>query len=163
MPASNPVGILIAHNHWATNQIINALQSLTDSQVRQEFEMGPGSLLKTINHILGAMQGWGDLLAGREQRPRVAEMCQNTAEMKSALSELTSDIRHSADQHPVEETLSGERGGRAYSFTRGAILTHVMTHGMHHRAQCLNMLRQLGVEPLPQSSVMEWTFVGESV
>ena len=69
------------------------------------------------------------------------------------LNELTSDIRHSADHNPVTEVLSGARGGRAYSFTRGAILTHVMTHGMHHRAQCLNMLRQLAVEPLPSSSV----------
>jgi uncharacterized damage-inducible protein DinB len=33
---------------------------------------------------------------------------------------------------------------------------HVATHGMHHRAQCLNMLRQLGVNPLPPISVLEW-------
>ena len=30
---------------------------------------------------------------------------------------------------------------------------------MHHRAQCLNMLRQLGVTPLPPSSVAEWTWL----
>jgi uncharacterized damage-inducible protein DinB len=41
------------------------------------------------------------------------------------------------------------------------VLTHVTTHGMHHRAQCLNMLRQLGVTPLPPSSVTEWTWMGE--
>jgi uncharacterized damage-inducible protein DinB len=35
-----------------------------------------------------------------------------------------------------------------------------MTHGMHHRAQCLNMLRRLGVQPLPPSSVAEWTWLG---
>jgi hypothetical protein len=27
---------------------------------------------------------------------------------------------------------------------------------MHHRAQCLNLLRRLGVEKLPPSSVLEW-------
>jgi len=27
---------------------------------------------------------------------------------------------------------------------------------MHHRAQCLNMLRQLGVDPVPPSAVVEW-------
>jgi uncharacterized damage-inducible protein DinB len=27
---------------------------------------------------------------------------------------------------------------------------------MHHRAQCINMLRQLGVTPLPNSSVADW-------
>jgi uncharacterized damage-inducible protein DinB len=40
--------------------------------------------------------------------------------------------------------------------SRGGVITHVATHGMHHRAQCLNMLRQLGVTPLPKSSVVEW-------
>ena len=38
---------------------------------------------------------------------------------------------------------------------RGGVLTHVMTHGMHHRAQCLNMFRQLGVKG-PPSAVVEW-------
>jgi len=47
-------------------------------------------------------------------------------------------------------------GGKQYAFTRGAILAHVTTHGMHHRAQCLNMLRHIGVSPLPLSSVLEW-------
>ena len=43
-----------------------------------------------------------------------------------------------------------------YSFTRGGVLTHVATHGMHHRAQCLNMFRSLGIAPLPSNSVLEW-------
>ena len=46
--------------------------------------------------------------------------------------------------------------------TRGATIVHVTTHGTHHRAQCLNILRQLGVTPLPPSSVAEWTWMGES-
>jgi uncharacterized damage-inducible protein DinB len=33
---------------------------------------------------------------------------------------------------------------------------------MHHRAQCLNMLRHLGVTPLPPSSVTEWDLMGNS-
>ena len=41
-------------------------------------------------------------------------------------------------------------------------LTHITTHGTHHRAQCLNMLRQLGVTPLPPSSVAEWTWLGDA-
>ena len=35
------------------------------------------------------------------------------------------------------------------------MLAHVATHGMHHRAQCLNMLRQLGA-PLPEIDLLEW-------
>ena len=49
----------------------------------------------------------------------------------------------------------------AFTFARGAVITHVTTHGMHHRAQCLNMLRQLGVEQLPPSAVVEWVFMAD--
>jgi uncharacterized damage-inducible protein DinB len=54
------------------------------------------------------------------------------------------------------------RDGKEYSFTRGVVITHVATHGMHHRAQCLNMLKHLGVSPLPPSSVTEWARMADS-
>ena len=42
----------------------------------------------------------------------------------------------------------------------GAMLVHVTTHGMHHRAQCLNMLRHLGVpgisDRLPEIDPLDW-------
>ena len=39
---------------------------------------------------------------------------------------------------------------KTYHFTRAGALVHALTHGTHHRAQCLNMLKRLGVEPLPR-------------
>jgi uncharacterized damage-inducible protein DinB len=72
------------------------------------------------------------------------------------LDEASDDLEASAAAHPKDELVTGTRGDRTYTFTRGGVLTHVLTHGMHHRAQCLNMLRQLGVAPLPSSSVVEW-------
>lgn len=45
-------------------------------------------------------------------------------------------------------------------FEIGAALVHVTTHGMHHRAQCLNMLRHLGVpgisDRLPEIDPLDW-------
>ena len=55
-----------------------------------------------------------------------------------------------------EVTLGGQTG----RFTLGAALVHVTTHGMHHRAQCLNMLRHLGVpgisDRLPEIDPLDW-------
>jgi uncharacterized damage-inducible protein DinB len=62
-----------------------------------------------------------------------------------------------ARMHPLGQIVGRTRGEQEYFFTRGAVITHVTTHGMHHRAQCLNMLKHLGVSPLPLSSVAEWT------
>jgi len=46
--------------------------------------------------------------------------------------------------------------------TRGTVVAQVTTHGVHHRAQCLNMLRRLDITPLPPSSVAEWAWLGET-
>ena len=161
MPPSDPIEILLTHDRWATGRIIDACETLTDEQFHRSFEMGVGSLHHALNHILGAMQGWGDLLAGREQKKRLEEDQRTPAEMRELLKTLADDMASTFMQHPdLSEECEGSRGGRTYSFTRGAILTHVTTHGMHHRAQCLNMLRHVGVEKQPPSSIMEWYLMG---
>jgi uncharacterized damage-inducible protein DinB len=156
MPTSDPLTILLAHNEWATRHIIEACSGLTHEQFHQRFEMGPGSLHDTVTHLLAATRAWGDMLAGREPRPRLEGTERSTDELLKLLDEIASDMAASAKAHPVDGLVSGTRGGKSYTFTRGGVLTHVTTHGMHHRAQCLNMLRHLGVQPLPPSSVLEW-------
>ena len=44
MATSDPIEILLAHNQWATRQILEACAKLTPQQFHQRFEMGPGSL-----------------------------------------------------------------------------------------------------------------------
>ena len=55
--------------------------------------------------------------------------------------------------------------GPEFTFTRGVALTHVLVHGTHHRAQCLNMLRRLDVpgvsDRLPDLDVNEWQYETE--
>ena len=160
---SDPVAILLASNRWATRNILEACTALSSEQFHQRFAMGPGSLHDTLTHILGAMRGWGDLLAGREQRPRLETEGQRPAqELLELLEPIADDLEASAGSHPVDELVTGSRGGNEYTFTRGGVLTHVTTHGMHHRAQCLNMLRQLGVDPLPSSAVVEWILMSDA-
>ncbi len=163
MATSDPVQILLAHDRWATQNIIQACEKITDEQFHHRFEMGLGSLHNTLRHILGAMKGWGDLLAGREQSERLEAAGDLSAQqMNELLDSLSADMHESANAHPTDEIVTGSHGGMTYSFTRGAVLTHVTTHGMHHRAQCLNMLRHLGVDPLPPSSIMEWTMMADT-
>ncbi len=158
---SNPVEILLTQNRWATRNLIEACATLPEEQFHQAFEMGPGSLHDTTTHILGAMRGWGDMLAGREQRPRLEGEKRTPQQLLELLDEIADDLEASASAHPTDEEVSGSRGERTFTFTRGAVLTHVTTHGMHHRAQCLNMLRQLGVDPLPPSAVVEWILMAD--
>ncbi len=157
MAESNPLEVLLKHDHWATQQILEACVKLSPDQFHRKFEMGRGNLQDTTTHILGAMRGWTDVLVGGEARPRLdADPPRTAKELLTLLPEVTADFDAVAHAHPLDEIVTAVRGGKSYSFTRGAVLTHVTTHGMHHRAQCLNMLRHVGVSPLPLSSVLEW-------
>ncbi len=156
MATGNPIEILVRQNAWANEQMFDACAALSDEQFHREFEMGVGSLHHTLTHIIGAMQGWGDLLAQREQRSRLEYDRRSLDELRALHQEVSDDFIKSALEHSPAEQVSGERGGRSYTFTRAGVITHVATHGIHHRAQALNMLRQIGVEKLPPSSVVEW-------
>ena len=158
--------ILLAHDRWATVQILNACGRLTEEQLHQRFEIGPGSLDETLVHIVGAMRAWTDTLAGTaEPRPRLeGDGRRRTVEdLRTLLEEAWGQLAAEARRRPLAEMVTRRtRDGRMIQMTRGAVVAQVTTHGMHHRAQCLNMLRQLGVKPLPPSSVAEWTWMGQT-
>jgi uncharacterized damage-inducible protein DinB len=158
MPTSNPMDILLAHDKWATGQILKACVPLSHEQFHRKFEMGPGSLHNTTLHTISAMRGWTDVLYEREFRPLIdPNTSPHSAEQQlKMLDEIADDFAAAARKFPVDGLVKRERGGKTYTFPRGGVITHVTTHGMHHRAQCLNMLRHVGVTPLPSSSVIEW-------
>ena len=126
-----------------------------DQQFHKKFDIGPGTLHDAITHIISALRAWCDMLAQRDRRPPL-DGTRTVAELTTLFNDAALELRSLALAHPLHESVSASRQGITYTFTRGAILTHVTTHGMHHRAQCLNMLRQLGVTPLPASAVVEW-------
>jgi len=159
MPTSDPLEILLAHDRWATRQILLACEKLSPEQFARKFEIGPGSLQAATTHLIAAMNAWSDTLAERPQRPRIDQNgAQYTpAQLLPLLDEATSEFAKMATSRPLDQIVKRTREGKEYTFTRGAVLAHVATHGVHHRAQCLNMLRHLGVSPLPLSSVIEWS------
>jgi len=63
---------------------------------------------------------------------------------------------------PSEEELKKEfeyknLKGLSYRSTIWQIVQHVFNHGTYHRGQLINMLRQLGVEKVPQTDFIIWS------
>ena len=105
----------------------------------------------------------GEFKPGGNPRPRIETEGEFTIsalldDHTSIYDEFVSQVRAGS----LDDIIEGDRNGRSFAFARGAILTHVTTHGMHHRAQSLNMLRQLGKEAVLPISVMEWTFIADT-
>lgn len=165
MPESDPLSILLHHDRWATMQLLDVCAGLSEEQLHRRFEIGPGSLHDTLTHMVAVLRTWADSLAGRDLRPRLEgdgqrRTIQQLRDLsEAAWQELNAEVR----RRPLDElTTRTLRSGKVVRMTRSAILTHATTHGTHHRAQCLNMLRHLGVSPLPPSSIAEWSWVADA-
>ena len=158
MPHDAALETLLTHDRWATSQLLTAARPLSDKQLDRVFEIGLGSLRKTLAHTIEVIDGWHSATSGRERMTPFAATA-SVAEKESRFSRV-----HDAFAEACREADSAETGATwtavypTHTFTAPAVViaTHVITHSMHHRAQALNILRHLGVTPLPKSSVTEW-------
>ena len=155
---TRPDLVLLDFDAWANERLFDACASLDDAALDRTFEMGIGSLRATFAHDLGAMIGWTGVLLGEEEP--FASMREDppwsVETFRIRQREANAAFRSAALDGEFADVVVREREGRTYAFTRGGILAHVTTHAMHHRAQCLNMLRRIGVESQPESSVFQW-------
>jgi len=160
MPISDPLQILLAHDRWADRELVDACAGLSDDQLHRRFEMGMGSLHDNLVHMATAMRVWGDVLRRGEVRPRLEGQRKTVAEIRELFDGACADLAILATGEPLDAMVSRTRDGVTIELTRGGVLMQVLTHGMHHRAQCLNMLRQIGAKQ-PPSAVIEWIRAGE--
>ena len=150
----HPLNVLLAHDRWATEQVLHASATLGDGQLDRTFDVGHGSVRATLVHMLNVIDAWDAGIARRTADDPV-DAGASVAALIAAHARYYDRLAESCRGAP-DEVLHLSRGNVPMDAPRGAILTHVLTHGTHHRAQVLNMLRHLGVRPLPKSSVLEW-------
>ena len=149
------------HHVWATNRLLRACDDLETAQFEQVFPIGLGSLGATLRHVIGSTDRWADRLHPEtpDPSPHVAADTRTVAELYGAMARADEKLRTAIDrileldalEVPMDFTLAA---GGVVSFSYGAGVIHVLSHGVHHRAQCLWMLRQLG-EALPELDAIE--------
>jgi uncharacterized damage-inducible protein DinB len=174
--ATDPYDILLAHNLWGTRIILDRCDRLTPQQFSTPFPIGPGEtsgLRGALTHVISAMGRWADRIAGHALRTPlgpawpgyqgpVDDRVHTARELRELLEKNHADL---AELAPSIRAAPGrlvrvEMGGEAFVFTAAVAYIHVLTHGHYHRAQCLNMLRHLGVagvsDKLPELDVVDW-------
>ena len=167
--SADPLDMLLGHNAWGTQELLQICRRLTAEQWHHPFAIGPGSLHNTLTHMVGAMRYWTDRLLGPPHpvRPFLDHTTQRSVDEVTRLHEdAVADLATAvavARTRGLDTEVPLTLGGVDYRFTCGAIVVHVTTHGMHHRAQCLNMLRHLNLptlsDRLPEIDVLEWQHI----
>jgi uncharacterized damage-inducible protein DinB len=175
--STDPFDILLGHNAWALAQIIDRCAPLNDAQFHQPFPIGPGSLHATITHMIGCIAIWADRIAQRPVRPWMYPDLPTaqgqpdetrrftTAQLREHLNTVADDFARVVARARADGQLTVVRQWPSrtenHTFSVAAAIIHVTNHGMHHRAQCMNMLRHLGHPVNADLDELEWQIAGE--
>lgn len=151
----------LAHSAWALRELIRHARTLPAETIEQDLGIGPGGVRENIAHVLEAMFFFADNFAARQwhERPTFAALSRSLDGLQELLDAASSELRDAvlgaiargpADRIPWPNADSG-------SMPAAAALTQMIDHATLHRAQCVNMLKRLGITPAPDLDPM--TFV----
>ena len=148
---------LLGHDAWTTRRLLDHCLALNDEQLDRKFDIGPGTVRATLAHIIRNVEAWTDLMNGAPLRAAGGNSIPDlTARLDCAAADLAVRARDVAARGAWDELWVDVLDDPPTEKTFGGAIAHVLTHGMHHRAQALYMLRRLGVEGLPEGDVLSW-------
>jgi uncharacterized damage-inducible protein DinB len=135
------------HNSWATIRLLRYCRDLDPALLDTGAATAYGPVKETLAHIVG----WEEVLAGavegtapHEPPPRFASV----DDLLERATRLAERWERSLDPEPHPERLVelGVSGARRL-VPIGTVLTQVVHHGNHHRAQVCMTLSTVDIEP----------------
>lgn len=160
------------HRVWVNENLLAAANLLSDEQLHRAFPIGQGSIWKSLVHLYAAEYVWlesmlgndnpvvrGDLLGkipGNQQGHGgfrlLSELREEWAKLAERWSSYLATLSDQALDEPVYKIAMST--GQRSATQRSDVLLHVCTHAQYTTAQVVNMLRQVGVERLPDTMLI---------
>ena len=150
---------LLGHDVWTTRQLLERCLELSPAQLRQSIDTGHETVLSTLQHMIGNVRVWTDLMLEREVRSSgaVAESADDLlTAWDSAYAEFAAAAGTLRDAGRLDDTYLDVLDSPPKAKSIGGTIAHVITHNMHHRAELLHMLARLGLSSLPEGDVLSW-------
>ena len=159
------------HRAWVNGNLLTTAATLSAEQLRSAFQIGQGSVWKSLLHLYAAEHVWLEALLGNEgflvpgDLPGKIPGNQQGEGGITGLDDLRQKwsalelrwIGYLAGLMPpaLEEVVYRKSSsGQRFGTRRGDVLLHVCTHAHYTAAQVINMLRQAGVEKLPETMLI---------
>jgi uncharacterized damage-inducible protein DinB len=139
---------LVAYNQWANEKILTAIDGMTADELARPVDAYFGSIGKNLQHVLGAMRVW--LARWKAEAP---------PSLQAPIAGPWRDeyaATHAAYRAFVESLTDGDAGRIVdYKDTKGnpfrnpldQLISHVVNHGTHHRAEAGMLLERIGRSP----------------
>ncbi|MCH9653595.1 MAG: DinB family protein [Planctomycetes bacterium] len=157
------------HRLWVNQSLLDSARTLSESQRRQTFPMGQGSIWDSLLHLYAAEYVWIEALQG-DETPEVPgdlpgelpgnqkgegriqslmELQQKWAELDQRWIHYLEQLTDDSMEELVGKSSTSSGKGRVHRTKRSDVLLHVCTHAQYTTAQIVNMLRQVGATCLP--------------
>lgn len=160
MVVLDTVRTLLKYGDWADQQVLRCAISLSPAQLDRPFQMGVGSLRRTLLHIYNGehvwLQRWKDQAVNRW--PSDAEAVGITAlseRLRQTWEERDAFLATLRDADMDRMLVYQDTTGGFFSAPLGHMLLEGCIHSTHHRAQAVNMLRHVGAE-VPELDYIMW-------
>ncbi len=153
---------LLAHDVWSTRQLLLQSKPLTDSQLDQPFDVDSRTLRACFVHMIRVMETWNDLLYERPVRPssvlnaKPQSLDGLMVRLDEAGEELAAISKKIAREDRWDDLFTDVLDNPPRKKTFGGTIAHVITHSMHHRAQAMYMMEQLGIRDHIEGDVLSW-------
>ena len=148
---------LLRHDVWTTSQLLELCRPLSDEQLDREFDIGHRTLRATFDHVVHNMEVWPALMSELTHTRSSDRSVDGLLQRLEIAAKRLLWLAESIDQRGAWDTtwvdsLDDPPQKKSYATT----FAHVVTHGMHHRAQLFFMMRCSGIENLPEGDVFSW-------
>lgn len=149
---------LLGHDAWTTSQLLARCRELPDTALDEPLGIDHGSLRATLDHMIGNVEVWTDLIAERpvDRSPVDTSLEGLIARHERGYASFAALARAVRDAGRWDDTFVDTLDDPPRAKTFGGAVAHVITHDMNHRAGLLAMLAQLGVENLPEGDALSW-------
>jgi uncharacterized damage-inducible protein DinB len=152
---------MAAYNTWATQKILDVINALPEEKQKAELPSSFKSLYSTVLHIWDAESIWWQRFKMHERIIVPSEnfngSIQDISNGLLAQSALWKDWVDNATDMALEHVFQYYNNKKElFKQPTWQMILHVFNHGTYHRGQLINMLRQLGIDKLPQTDFIIW-------
>jgi uncharacterized damage-inducible protein DinB len=148
---------LLEHDAWTTRRLLEACRALAEPLLDQEFEIDHRSLRRTFVHIIRNMEIWTDLLYERTVQDKSGDSIPDLMErLETASRDFSSIARKIAHEQRDDDCFLDTLDTPPQLKTFGGVIGHVITHSMHHRAQVMFLMEQVGLKEHIEGDLLSW-------
>ena len=144
------------YNLWANRLILQKLMQLEPEQLEAQWPSSFRSFRKTVEHMWVAEEIWWQRIKLEEKVISPLDSFKGDfQDLTAKLTDMNNRILKFVENSQIHhlEHVFHYQNSKKEQFKQPVyqVLLHVFNHATYHRGQIINMLRQAGVEKLPET------------